>query len=318
MSSQHLARGRILITGGAGYLGRGILHRAQSENWDAKFTIYSRDELKQDQCRRKYPDATYILGDIRNNDRLSLAMMNHQTVIHCGAIKYVDTSEFNVNECIATNVIGSQSVIKAARLAGVETCVAISTDKAVEPLNTYGLTKALMERLWLEASRQIPQITFNLTRYGNVIGSTGSVVPLFKRMAAEKGEVTVTDPAMTRFWLSIDEAVDLVVYACGLGSTGATIVPSIRAMKLSDLVKAVAPNAKVKVTGLRPGEKSHEKLLTDLESSKSRMPSDSHPYYVYYPDGPKGLMSGELTSNNPKSWIKPEEFTRLSEEAALI
>lgn len=316
-----MLKGRILITGGAGFLSRGILRQAQLENWNAEFIVYSRDELKQDQCRRKFPKIKYILGDIRDTDRLTVAAIGCDTIIHAGAIKYVDTSEYNVNECISVNVSGSQSVVKAARLSGVSTCIAISTDKAVEPLNTYGLTKALMERVWLEASRQHPDIKFNLTRYGNVIGSTGSVVPLFKRMAAEKGEVTVTDPTMTRYWLSIEEAVTLVINAYNCSAVGVTIIPNARAMRLLDLVKAVAPDATVRIVGLRPGEKLNEKLLTDLESSKSSIRQSSindNKFYIYYPDGPKGLMAGELTSNNPSSWIKPEEFSRLSEEAALI
>lgn len=323
-------KGNVLITGGAGFLGRGILARHAAENWPVNFTVYSRDELKQDLCRRKYPFARYVLGDIRDTDRLNLAMQRCETVIHAGAIKYVDTSEYNVNECIDVNIQGSRSVIKAARIAGVDTCIAISTDKAVEPLNTYGLTKALMERLWLEAARQNMRPnpnsigyypSFLLTRYGNVIGSTGSVVPHFKRQAVEFGSVSVTDPNMTRYWLSINEAVDLVlqVWNAKGNTNGSIVVPNARAMKLLDVVSAVTPGIKVNIIGARPGEKCHEKLLTKAESSKSDKYAS---FYRYWPDRVGGVgetnIEAELVSSNPSSWITPGEFAKLAEEAALI
>lgn len=288
---------------------------AQRDNWPAEFTVYSRDEYKQDLCRRKFPNANYVLGDVRDKDRLEIAITGHDIICHAAALKYVDRAETSVNECISTNIEGSRAVINAARRSQVHTVIGISTDKAVEPINVYGLSKALMERLWTEAAREITDISFVMTRYGNVLHSTGSVVPLFKRMAAETGEVTVTNPNMTRYWLSIDEAVNLVVEATKRKS-GTIVIPRARAMTLANLVKAVAPNARIKITGLRPGEKNDEKLLTKAESTKSRYDGD---LVFYNPDAkPYNNIEAELVSNNPSSWIKPEEFSRLSEEAALI
>jgi UDP-N-acetylglucosamine 4,6-dehydratase len=175
--------GRILITGGAGFLGRGIMRRAKAENWETEFVIYSRDEYKQALCKRKFPNATYILGDVRDTDRLSIAMSSCSMAIHAAALKYVPEAERNISECLAVNVGGTQSAIRAAHLADISTLVLISTDKATEPQNTYGLSKALAERLMLEASRDYDDTVFATCRYGNVIGSTGSVVPVFKASA---------------------------------------------------------------------------------------------------------------------------------------
>ncbi|MEK0326659.1 MAG: SDR family NAD(P)-dependent oxidoreductase, partial [Nitrosopumilus sp.] len=255
---------KALVTGGAGFLGRGLLRQASVLGWD--ISVFSRDENKQDECRGQFPQARYILGDIRDTDHLSAIMVGHDIVIHGAAIKFVDRAELNATETVSVNVLGSLSVIQAARSAGVERVVGISTDKAVQPVNIYGATKMAMERLFAEASIE-GRTTFNCVRYGNVIGSTGSVIPFFKRQADELGYVTITDPNMTRFWMGIDEAVHLIDLALTKALPGAVVIPEVRAMRMKDVVSAVVPkDTEVKVIGIRPGEKMHESLLHHEES----------------------------------------------------
>lgn len=312
-----MLHGNILITGGAGFLGRGILARAKREQWPAKFTIYSRDELKQHQCRLKYPDAHYVLGDIRDSDRLSLAMLNQDIVIHAAALKYVPESELNVLESVGINIQGSRTV---GMLAGssensVHTCVLISTDKAVEPANTYGMTKAVAEKIWYEYSRLISEVKYATVRYGNVIGSTGSVVPVFKRQAQVEGRVTATNPAMTRFWIDIDEAINLIIQAIVNAGSGCVTIPNPKSMTLSNLIAAIVPGVPVDVIGMRPGEKLHEKLLSFNESVHVVRKDRTH---VYAPDlHDKDLMPYELTSDRAER-MTPEQFNLYAEAAALV
>lgn len=305
----------VLITGGSGFLGRGILRRATRERWDSNFTIYSRDEYKQDLCKRVYPQANYVLGDIRDVDRLETVMLNQDIVIHAGALKYVPEAEFNVSECIDINVLGSRAVINAARRSRrVNTVVGISTDKAVEPLNTYGLTKAMMERCFTEAYRLFPGKRFTLTRYGNVVGSTGSVVPVFQRQAAKDNTVQVTDPTMTRFWIGIEEAIDLVIQAIA-SESGTIVVPSAKSMELGELVKAVAPEARVKVTGLRPGEKMHECLLTSAEFVRSEQ---YHNMWLYHPDRAPLTVNHAPMDSAGTDRMSVKEFQELAADSVNV
>jgi UDP-N-acetylglucosamine 4,6-dehydratase len=258
--------GNVLLTGGSGYIGRAIMRRATRENWPCSFTVYSRDELKQAQCKRKYKDARYLLGDVRDTERLSLAMGRHDTVIHTAALKYVPEGEHNVSECISVNVGGTQSVLSAARAAQVGRVVVISTDKAVAPTNVYGMSKALCERLVGETGTyeyaEGPTIT--AVRYGNVIGSTGSVVPEFKHQYEKTGVVTVTNPDMTRFWMTADDAIDLILLAAR-SEAGDVVIGHPPSMELGDLVQVIVPGTRYNIIGLRPGEKMHETIMTSSE-----------------------------------------------------
>lgn len=256
--------GKVLITGGSGFLGRAILRRAKRDDWPCQFTVYSRDELKQAQCRRKYKDVRYVLGDVRDTERLALVAAGHDLVVHTAALKYVPEGEHNVSECISVNVGGTQSVITSSRVAEVPRVVVISTDKAVAPSNVYGMTKALCERIVGETVDYESETMVTAVRYGNVIGSTGSVVPEFERQARECGVVNVTNPEMTRFWMTADEAIDLIVLA-SQEQRGVIAIGKPMSMELGDLVAAVAPKARTNVVGLRPGEKLHEVLLTQAE-----------------------------------------------------
>lgn len=318
-----MIKGKTLLLGGSGFLGRGIMRQAQMGNWDSTFVVYSRDEFKQHLCRLKYPDARYILGDIRDLDRLTLSMTGCDTVIHAAALKFIPESEFNVEECTSINVLGTQIVIKAAIAARVKTMIFISTDKAVEPLNTYGLTKALGERLVAEASWMSSGIKFVSCRYGNVIGSTGSVVPVFKQQLETLGHVMVTDPDMTRFWISIDEAVDIIELA-NTQPSGTILIPEPKAMRIGAIAKAIAGDA-VEIIGLRPGEKMHEILLTEQESLKTKFDTlYGSRYNIYFPllreplrDRDNGSTIYQLSSDMAES-IDPEEFMTLVDEAEAV
>lgn len=316
-------RGNVMIIGGAGFLGRGILRRAYREGWNCEFTVFSRDEQKQDLCKRRYPSTRFILGDIRDFERLKLAMAGHNIVIHAGALKYIPEAEFNVNECIAVNVDGSRCVLKAAREAPVPTLIGISTDKASQPINVYGMSKALMERLFGEAASQFQSLghtSFHTVRYGNVVGSTGSVIPVFLRQLEEKGHITVTNPEMTRFWISVDEAIDLILIAAqdDSGINGSCIIPKPRAMKLGELALALAGEDAIQIIGSRPGEKIHEDLLHEQESIRA---SDYGDHYelapVWYP--PFTEKTFKLSSDNPEGgWLDANELHRLVEDSLSV
>lgn len=277
--------GRVLLTGGAGFLSRAIMRRARRDNWNCDFVVFSRDELKQAQCREKYPEARYVLGDVRNEGLLRAIMLGVDTVIHTAAMKYVPEGESNVSECISVNIGGTQTVLEAARWARVGQVVVISTDKAVEPVNVYGMTKALCERLVGE-SVLYPSPCVTGVRYGNVIGSTGSVIPLFQAQAARGETITITDPEMTRFWISVDEAIDLIERALDDNTaSGSIIIPEPKATTLLKLAATVAPDAEIEIRGPRPGEKKHEMLMTENESGRLRAIANTPPFE---------LMSGAL------------------------
>lgn len=310
--------GRVLITGGAGFLGRGIMRRAAQERWPVQFTVYSRDEYKQSLCKLMFPQARYVLGDIRDEGLLTVAMAGHDTVIHAGALKYIPEAEINVSECISVNVEGSACVISAARHAGVKRVVAVSTDKAVNPINVYGMTKALMERLFMEARDRYVTI-FTSCRYGNVVGSTGSVIPVFQRQLNDLGRITVTDPNMTRFWISVDEAVDLIDFALDSERIpGSVTVPRPRSMKLSDVAEAIAQGRPIKVIGPRLGEKQHEQLIAAHESIHTVIHES---YYEVIPaDACEAPLNDpfELVSSDPDAWMDRNEMSYLIEDAARV
>lgn len=300
----------VLITGGAGYLGRGIMRQLP----DYDYVVYSRDETKQDICKRSFPNANYVLGDIRDITRLSHTLMKYDvdTIIHAGAIKYIPEAEKNVEECISVNVDGSRNVAEAALACGVERVVGISTDKACEPINVYGATKMLMERLFREYGL-IGETKFTITRYGNVVGSTGSVIPLFQRQI-EAGRITITDPYMSRFWISLNQAVELIGWALEADS-GQMIVPKAQAMTIGDLADALIEiSGKIQVfkevVGPRPGEKSHENLIHKYESVRAQ---DQGQFYVI---GDK--VVGEpfvVSSGNPEVWLSREQLEKYMAEA---
>jgi UDP-N-acetylglucosamine 4,6-dehydratase/5-epimerase len=287
----------ILITGGAGFLGRGIMKYGP----DVQYVVYSRDETKQDICKRMYPRAEYVLGDIEDPVRLDYAVKRYHvdTIIHAAAIKYIPEAELNVNEAIAVNVDGARVVCEIAVENGVERVVGISTDKAVMPVNVYGATKMLLERLFAEWANVG---YFTLTRYGNVVGSTGSVIPLFERQLAQTGVLTLTNKNMTRFWLSIKQAVELVELAL-TAPNGHIVVPYASAMTMGHLAETLAgTRGRIDVIGTRPGEKQHEDMVQPYESIRVIDGKDSfliqpvgseacHAMFAYGSDAPRAWMS---------------------------
>lgn len=267
----------VLITGGSGFLGRGIMHFAQKHSWGAHFIVYSRDETKQDVCKSMYPDATYVLGDVKDEDRLFLTMCIYgvTTVIHAGAIKYIPEAEFNVEETVDVNVHGSRNVAHAAFLADVPMVIGVSTDKACRPQNVYGASKMMMERIWGEYARNTKR-HYTLVRYGNVIGSTGSVIPKFREALKEGRHIRLTDGSMTRYLIGIDEAVWLIEEAMATKTIGGSIIiPQPRSLHMGRLVEmlceeaGVSPAEAVEVIGVRPGEKMHEELMHEQESIRA-------------------------------------------------
>lgn len=293
------------------------MRRALSECWDCRFTVYSRDEYKQDLCRRKFPGARYILGDIRDRDNLSSAILGHDVVIHAAALKYIPEAEVNVSECIATNVIGSMSLIGACRDSGVSKVIGISTDKAVMPLNAYGMTKALQEKLFGEIAER-SQIRFTSCRYGNVVGSTGSVVPMFQYHRLVYGKLRITNPEMTRFWISIDDAINLILFALDNDRIpGSVSIPKPKAMTLLDVATAVADGCPIEIMGPRAGEKTHEMLVSSYESQRVLV---HEKYYELLPVNHKASKTSvfELSSNNPDAWMTIPEMRDLIQDAALV
>jgi UDP-N-acetylglucosamine 4,6-dehydratase len=236
----------------------------------SKIIVYSRDELKQHEMRAAGYDATnlrYFIGDVRDLDRLRRAFEGVDIVIHAAALKQVPACEYNPMEAIKTNILGSSNVIDAALDAGVERVVALSTDKAVNPVNLYGATKLAAEKLFIQSNSYAGgrKTRFSCVRYGNVVGSRGSVVPVFLRQR-ENGEITITDDRMTRFWISLEQGVRFVIRCVEHMHGGEVFVPKIPSMAIIDLAKAIAPEAKVNVIGIRPGEKLHEVLISEDEA----------------------------------------------------
>lgn len=262
----------VFLTGGAGFLGRTFIRHCQAEMPDVRLTVYSRDEAKHERARRLFPQCCFVLGDVRDYDRLELAMAGHDTVIHMAAMKYVPEGETNVAEAVAVNIEGSKNVGKAAIRNNVARVVGISTDKACQPINIYGMTKLIMERLFQEYDR-ISGTRFNLVRYGNVVASTGSVVPLLRQQLKEIGMLRITDPAMTRFWLPVETAIKLVVRCLEEPQGGTVLIPRVPSCTMRTLAEAILllegydrVDGRIEIIGGRFGEKQCESLLGIHES----------------------------------------------------
>lgn len=297
---------KVLITGGTGFLGRGLLRRfANSGAWD--ITVYSRDEYKQTLAAQRWPDVKYVLGDVLNVDRLANVLRQpYDLVIHTAAVKFIPEAEYNVNEAIDVNVLGTRNVLQACGYAGVGRVVVISTDKACQPLNVYGMTKALAERMVGEFARYYQGRTqYTACRYGNVIGSTGSVVPLFASQAATLGEITVTDPDMTRYWITVDQAVDLILDSAE-AQAGDIVIPTPAAMRIGDIAQLFG--VPVKVIGVRAGEKRHEQLLHQQESVRAEY--DGKNYLLHMNDGRIYSEPFMLSSGNPQVWMQSQDMLR--------
>lgn len=263
--------GTVLITGGTGSLGQAILARAEAERWDARFVVYSRDEAKQATLHERFPKVLCVLGDVRDADRLEAAMRGVDTVIHAAAYKRVPEAERQPITCANSNVEGSANVVAAARRIGTPRVIGISTDKACSPINAYGFTKALMERMFMAEALERPDgPTFTTVRYGNVIASRGSVVPILRAQAMAGGPLRLTDPDMTRFWITLDDAVDLILAGLAIPN-GHILIPRSRSSSMRVMAEAVAPGMATVTGANRGGEKQHEQLLNGHESPYAKL-----------------------------------------------
>lgn len=325
----------ILITGGTGSFGNKFTERILNEYNPKKIIIYSRDEYKQYLMKKKfvqYKDKMrYFIGDVRDKDRLLRAFDGVDIIIHAAAMKHVDVCEYNPNEAIKTNVNGAQNIIDAAIDRGVKKVVALSTDKAVNPVNLYGATKLVSDKLFVSAKAYVgnKDATFSVVRYGNVAGSRGSIIPFFKTLI-DKGEkvLPITDIRMTRFWITLDQGVDLVFKAITEAKGGEIYVSKIPSVKITDLATAMNPKSEQREIGIREGEKLHEVMITEEDS---RSTYDYGDHYVIYPNfdwwnaekhlkkGGKLVSDGfRYTSDANAQWLKPKDITEELKKIEIV
>ncbi|MEO8680730.1 MAG: UDP-N-acetylglucosamine 4,6-dehydratase (inverting) [Vicinamibacterales bacterium] len=278
-----LSQQSILITGGTGSFGKECVRTILSRYQPKKLIIYSRDELKQFEMAQVFPDSTYdcmryFIGDVRDLDRLKQAMQGVDLVIHAAALKQVPAAEYNPMECIKTNIHGAENVIRAALENEVTKVIALSTDKAASPINLYGATKLVSDKLFVAANNIAGghRTRFAAVRYGNVVGSRGSVVPFFQKLIDEKaGYLPITDERMTRFWITLNQGVDFVIKSFARMRGGEIFVPKIPSVRIVDLATAMAPSFPQKVIGIRPGEKIHE-VMCPADDSHLTLEFDDH------------------------------------------
>lgn len=277
----------ILLTGGTGSFGNAFIDHVLPKYDDVTIRVFSRDELKQSELRTRLGDdhLRYFIGDIRDRRRLLRAAQGADLIIHAAAMKQVPACEYNPFEAVQTNIVGAENIVDAAIDAGVPRVIALSTDKAVNPVNLYGATKLCAEKIVVQGNAYAAQSQTRLAcvRYGNVVGSRGSVVPVFRKQAEEDGRLTITDERMTRFWITLPQAVDLVMFAIEHAVGGEIFIPKIPSMRVVDLAAAMAPGLPTDVIGIRPGEKLHELLLTNDEARHS---IDAGDVYVVLPEQP--------------------------------
>lgn len=296
----------LLITGGTGSFGKKCVEVLLKSYQPKRLIIFSRDELKQFEMAQqfsteKYPCMRYFIGDVRDKERLYRAFHSVDYVIHAAALKQVPAAEYNPTECIKTNITGAENIVNAAADCGVKKVVALSTDKAVAPVNLYGATKLCSDKLFIAANAFTACDTvYSVVRYGNVMGSRGSVIPFFIKQREAGGPLTITDSRMTRFWITLEQSVHMVLRSFKIAGGGEVLVPKIPSMKITDLAAAIAPGMPTVGVGIRPGEKLHETMIT-VEDSRHTI--DIGDYYVIKPEtfdyrGPEGKPVPEGFSYN--------------------
>lgn len=278
----------ILITGGTGSFGQKFVSAVLEKYKPRRLIVFSRDELKQYEMAQVFspsdhPCLRYFIGDVRDAARLEMAMRDVDIVVHAAALKHVTVAEYNPFECIHTNVIGAENVVNAAMKTGVRRVIALSTDKAVNPVNLYGASKLASDKIFVAANNMSSgaKTRYSVVRYGNVLGSRGSVIPFFRKLIAEGANaLPITDPEMTRFWITLAAGVEFVLARLGDMHGGEVFVPKVRSMRITDLAEAMAPGMKQKVVGIRPGEKLHEMLIS---RDDSRMTWETADRYLIEP-----------------------------------
>ncbi len=324
----------ILITGGTGSFGKKYTQILLQKYKPNKIIIYSRDELKQYEMAQVFNDKCmrYFIGDVRDLSRLEKAMDGVDYVIHAAALKHVPIAEYNPMECIKTNVMGAENVINASIKNHVKKVIALSTDKAANPINLYGATKLASDKLFVAANniRGSQNTFFSVVRYGNVVGSRGSVIPFFQKLVKEgKKEIPITDPHMTRFWITLKDGVLFVLKNFERMQGGETFIPKIPSMRMTDLAEAIAPNMPQKIVGIRPGEKLHEVMVP---KDDSRLTLEFDDYYVIKPSitftkgnvdykknklgeiGKNVKIGFEYSSDKNHIWLDKEKLLKMIEE----
>lgn len=316
----------ILITGGTGSFGKKFTEIVFKRYRPKKLIVLSRDEFKQYEMAKTFPDSKYpiryFLGDIRDKDRLFRAFEGVDYVVHAAALKQVPALEYNPTEAVKTNVLGADNIVDAAIDAGVKKVIALSTDKAVNPINLYGATKLVAEKIFIAANAYAGgSVKFAAVRYGNVVGSRGSVIPLFLALK-EQGvtEVPITDLRMTRFWITLEQGVELVIKALNEADGGEIFVPKIPSMKITDMASVIDPNFKFRTIGIRPGEKIHETLISEDEVRATKILDGIYVILPQFVDGnlckkydkytsvPKGFA---YRSDTNDSWVTAEDLERM-------
>ena len=321
----------ILVTGGTGSFGHRFIKTIFERYNPKKVIVFSRDEFKQHKMRSIFPEnkynIRYFIGDIRDKQRLYRAFEGVDYVVHAAALKHVPVCEYNPFEAVKTNILGAENIAEAAMDKGIKKVVALSTDKAVNPINLYGSTKLSMEKIFVASNNYVgdKDTTFSLVRYGNVVGSRGSIVPIFMNLKEKKvNEYPVTDERMTRFWITLDEAVEMVLNALEYSVGGEIFIPKIKSMKIVDLVKAIDPNGKIKIIGIRPGEKLHETLVSEDEGRTTvECTINNKDYYIVLPqyvyksnlkkyDSYKKVPEGfSYRSDTNTQWLTTEEVIKM-------
>ncbi len=325
----------ILVTGGTGSFGRRFIETVLAQANPRKLIVFSRDELKQSEMQadlaerfdpKKISALRFFLGDVRDRERLILATRGVDIIIHAAAMKQVPAAEYNPSECIHTNVLGAENVVWACLSNRIQKVVALSTDKACNPINLYGATKLASDKTFVAANNLAGDIgsRFSVVRYGNVVGSRGSVAPLFQRLLAKGAtELPITDPRMTRFWITLNEGVEFVLSSLDMMRGGEIFVPKIPSMKMTDLAEAMAPGLPIKVVGIRPGEKLHEIMISADDARATVDLGDRYaiePAFVEYPRTPlegKRLPEGFwYASDTNHEWLSGPGLLALLEDGS--
>ncbi|WP_340302374.1 UDP-N-acetylglucosamine 4,6-dehydratase (inverting) [Roseobacter sp. HKCCD7870] len=320
---------KILVTGGTGSFGKAFIRRVLSDFAPKRVVIFSRDELKQYEMERQIPTAVrdkvrFFIGDVRDVDRLELAMRDIDIVIHAAALKHVPAAEYNPFECVKTNIHGAENVVMAALRSRVQRVIALSTDKAASPINLYGASKLASDKIFVAANNLAggQDTRFAVVRYGNVLGSRGSVVPFFRELIASGAKsLPITHPEMTRFWITLDQGVQFVLSSLAMMSGGEVFVPKIPSMRVVDVALALEPDLPHEIVGIRPGEKLHETMITADDSRMTLELSDRfiiQPSFTFWSahhlvkNGAVNVPSGfEYISDTNSEWLDKDSFHEL-------
>ena len=324
----------ILITGGTGSFGKAFVKKVLENYKPRRLVVFSRDELKQFEMERrfplsKHPCLRYFIGDVRDRSRLRTAMQGIDCVVHAAAMKQVPTAEYNPFECIHTNVIGAENVVQAAMEAGVHKVLALSTDKAANPINLYGASKLASDKIFVAANNisGMNGTRYAVVRYGNVMGSRGSVVELFDALLREGAtELPITDPQMTRFWITLDQGVSFVLSSLSMMQGGELFVPKIASMRITDLARAMAPNTAQRTIGIRPGEKLHEVLISEDDARLTLELDDRYivqPAFPFWREEPYTLNGAgrpppgfSYTSDRNNEWLSDSQLRAMLDGSA--